>query len=53
MQSNPQLKKEQLGIVPFSVVPAIELKKKKKKRCCEKFKRKGKRCGSCPLTGCA
>jgi len=34
-------------------VSAIELKKKKgKKKCCEKF-RKGKRCGSCPMKGCA
>jgi len=53
MQSNHQPKKEQWEIIPFSVVPAIELKKKKKKRCCEKYKRKGKRCGSCPLTSCA
>lgn len=32
--------------VPF------ELKKKGKKSCCEKF-RKGKRCKSCPMKGCA
>jgi ferric iron reductase protein FhuF len=39
---------------PFLVPVQIELKKKKKKkRCCEKFKRKGKFCGSCPLKSCA
>jgi hypothetical protein len=51
MQSNPQPKKEQWEIIPFSVVPAIE--RKKKKRCCERYKRKEKRCGSCPFTDCA
>jgi hypothetical protein len=30
----------------------IETKKKSKKSCCEKF-RKGKRCKSCPMKGCA
>jgi hypothetical protein len=38
----------QLGI---PMLP-IELKKKGKKSCCEKF-RKGKRCKSCPMKGCA
>jgi|GEM_PF-2317281 len=37
----------------FWNVLSIDLKKKKKKQCCEKYKRKGKRCGSCPLKGCA
>ncbi len=36
-----------LGI-PFP----FELKRKGKKSCCEKF-RKGKRCKSCPMKGCA
>jgi len=51
MQSTPQpiQKIQEPGFLKF---PAIEFKKKKKK-CCEKYKRKGKRCGSCPLKGCA
>lgn len=40
---------EQHTCLPF---PQFELKKKGKKSCCEKF-RKGKRCKSCPLKGCA
>jgi hypothetical protein len=38
---------------PLSDVFGFEFKKKKKKDCCEKFKRKGKRCKGCPLAGCA
>jgi hypothetical protein len=39
----------------MDILKSFDLKKKKKdkkKVCCEKF-RKGKRCGSCPMKGCA
>jgi hypothetical protein len=38
----------------MDILKSFDLKKKKKdkKKCCEKF-RKGKRCGSCPMKGCA
>ncbi|MGK0384467.1 MAG: hypothetical protein ACJAVL_001205 [Bacteroidia bacterium] len=53
MQVNPQAIKEIREPQMLSTFPSFELKKKKKKKCCEKYKRKGKRCGSCPLKGCS
>jgi hypothetical protein len=52
MQTEKQQKEQVQEQFMFSDFPVFEFKKKKKK-CCEKYKRKGKRCGSCPLKGCA
>jgi ferric iron reductase protein FhuF len=53
MHLKPQPVNEVREPLAFSDFLAFEFKKKKKKQCCEKYKRKGKRCGSCPLKGCA
>jgi len=38
---------------PCEQVVVLKKKKNGKKRCCEKYRRKGKRCSSCPLKDCA
>ncbi|MCF8275201.1 MAG: hypothetical protein K9J17_00585 [Flavobacteriales bacterium] len=52
MQTIPLISSITEKETPWSF-PILEFKKKKKKSCCEKYKRKGTRCGSCPLKGCA